>query len=106
MCIIILGSILPADFVLAPAAEQISEHDKAVHFAAYAILGLLAHFAFDASRRLSAAWSAVVLGGLLEVLQFFFPPRQPEILDFIANGLGVLFGFLLGNRVRSGKKVI
>lgn len=43
--------------------------------------------------------SCIAYGGLLEILQgYFFVDRSPEILDFIANTIGVGLGYWLFKR--------
>ena len=77
--------------------------DKIEHFIAYAILGLIAGFAFVTQR--AAIWLMVSLSALgitLEFCQSFVPGRSPETLDAIASVLGtcvVLSGHVL---LRSG----
>lgn len=72
--------------------------DKAGHFGAYMLLAILV-FAVVARRRWS--WSArcwsvfgglVVYGAIDEWLQGFIPGRQPDLLDFSANVLGIATG--------------
>jgi len=72
--------------------------DKAGHFGAYLLLAILV-FAVVARRGWS--WSArcwsvvgglVVYGAIDEWLQGFIPGRQPDLLDFSANVLGIATG--------------
>lgn len=63
--------------------------DKIEHFTTYAILGLIAGFAFPTQR--AAIWLVVSLSALgitLEFCQWFVPGRSPESLDAIASVLG------------------
>ena len=75
--------------------------DKLVHFLMYAALS--AELAFEMRRSgktlLPTALCAVVIaalyGGLLELIQPYFPPRSCDVLDFAADCFGACFGFIL-----------
>ena len=70
--------------------------DKALHFTAYFGLALMTTIAVRADRR--ALWWAlglVAMGGALEILQGL-TGRDADILDELANTLGVLTGLALG----------
>src|SRR3954462_869928 len=70
--------------------------DKLVHFAAYAGLALLSLLAFERRRGTLVALSMIPLGGLVEFAQRLAPGRTPDIMDALANCLGVLLGTTLG----------
>jgi VanZ family protein len=40
-------------------------------------------------------WFLTLFGALIEILQFFFPPRVPELLDLGYDFVGILLGQLL-----------
>lgn len=42
-----------------------------------------------------AVAGASAYGGLLELIQPYFPPRTCDLLDFIADAAGACFGFIL-----------
>ena len=48
---------------------------------------------------LLTAFTAVVIssayGGVLELVQPFFPPRTCDLLDFIADAAGAIVGFVI-----------
>lgn len=70
--------------------------DKALHFTAYFGLALMTTIAVRADRR--ALWWAlglVAMGGALEILQGL-TGRDADILDELANSLGVLTGLGIG----------
>jgi len=76
--------------------------DKGVHCLEFAILAFLLSFGFFKSLRspikdkaLMTIFSGFLLGLLDEVHQHFVPQRQFEILDIIADGMGILIGFIL-----------
>jgi VanZ family protein len=70
--------------------------DKAEHFIAYFGLASMASLAIGFRRRLGwAILGVVLLGGALEVVQYF-AGRDAELMDFVANTLGALTGTLAG----------
>lgn len=69
--------------------------DKIVHFAVFAVNGLLSLPAFPRRGRRAALCGLLVLGIGLEVLQGWVPHRQATIGDAVANSLGVAFAWLL-----------
>ena len=63
--------------------------DKGVH---------LVEFILEASPRTKSAWvliSGILLGGMIEIYQYFLPTRSFEILDLVADSLGILIGLFL-----------
>ncbi|HQP25973.1 MAG TPA: VanZ family protein [Smithellaceae bacterium] len=75
--------------------------DKLYHCAAYSWLALLPVIGFaDRRTALTAAFSMIILGLLLETGQYFIPGRMFSVPDILANTLGVILGILLGNYLR------
>ena len=69
--------------------------DKLLHFTAYFGLAAMATVVLGLTRRTFWALVALaILGGVLEILQGF-TGRDPGVLDEVANGLGVVSGFLV-----------
>lgn len=67
--------------------------DKSLHFTAYFGLAAMATLILGIRRRLLAALVAlIVFGGLLEILQGY-TGRDPDLLDELANTIGVVAGF-------------
>ena len=69
--------------------------DKFIHFSAYLLLSLLI---FRASLTLTKALlfiGLILLGVLIEALQYTSGLRNFEYMDIIANSLGILVGFLI-----------
>ena len=94
-----IARTLPVDHV--PSFEGM---DKFVHLLMY--LGFAGALCFDhyrigvpfTSKRMivMAVVFPILYGGLIEILQEnFFPPRSGEWLDWLANSLGVVIGYLL-----------
>ena len=99
---VIVGSLLPGDSRILAKAMQIAGNDKAAHFVAYTMLGVLAMFSFQRRiQAMPAAASMVLLGGLLELAQKYAPGRSPEVADEVANLLGVACGVLLAILARA-----
>ncbi len=90
LALVIWGELAPS------AGEALPYWDKALHFTAYFGLSLMATIAVKADRR--ALWGVValiVLGGTLEIIQRLVG-RDAELLDEVANTLGVVTGWALG----------
>lgn len=85
-----LFAIVPQD--MAPKIGSLS--DKGTHFIAFAVLTLLFRFAY------SALWFKTFLllsayGVFIEFSQSFTPNRSVELLDVVADVVGVGIGLLL-----------
>ncbi|MEK6791803.1 MAG: VanZ family protein [Deltaproteobacteria bacterium] len=86
---------------LAPEVQGI---DKLYHFAGYAIMGLLWTRALVrgrvkgvyGGRIIIIAWAISFLFGVfIEVCQAYTPPREGDVFDAVANGLGALAGAVM-----------
>ncbi|MDW8260370.1 MAG: VanZ family protein [Gammaproteobacteria bacterium] len=76
---------------------RLAESDKVLHFAAFTVFA--AWFSSITTRRRWPATSAMLLlyGTLIEVAQGAMPTgRSAELLDLVADALGIGLGFLLG----------
>lgn len=105
-------ALIIAVLSLTPEPEKIisvSLWDKLSHFLAYGSLALtLGHaLAVTGWTRGSLIVAGIVLstiyGGLMEGLQYFSPPRTPELMDAFSNFLGSCVGmasFALLNSLR------
>jgi VanZ family protein len=81
---------------LTPHPPAMGESDKVLHFLAYFGLAGLASTALRYRRAvILAALGLILLGGVLEVLQMF-TGRDAELLDEVANTIGVLSGTCAG----------
>jgi len=66
--------------------------DKLNHFAAFAVLALLADYAFPASRFGAAKILALAgYGVAIEAVQTLLPHRQGSLLDLVADAAGIGF---------------
>ncbi|MGF1643875.1 MAG: VanZ family protein [Thiotrichales bacterium] len=75
---------------------EMPHFDKLVHLLMYATL---AAWFLQLARSPNAVWLIMIglagYGAALEVLQGFFPPRTPSMLDVVANTCGVLLAATL-----------
>jgi len=73
--------------------------DKLLHFVLYGVLGALLGSGWHAAGRRPSPALIVAAGALAglydEWYQQFVPTRSSDALDWIADGLGILAGFLL-----------
>ena len=87
--------------------------DKVFHLMEFILLGFLLSLGYflslEASPRKKSAWvltSGILLGGIIEIYQYFLPTRSFEILDLAADSLGILIGlfvFLYLSRTERGR---
>jgi VanZ family protein len=80
--------------LMPPALDVSSGHtDKIVHLAGYALL-MFWWAQIVTRRRWRLATAVVLFGVLIELLQGLTPDRLPDLLDALANSIGVLIGWL------------
>ena len=86
---------LVAYLSLAPVTTHIPASDKTLHFVTYCGLSAFFTSLVQASRSLwLVAPGLVLFGVLLEILQGLTGYRYFELMDMLANGLGVMAGLL------------
>ena len=68
--------------------------DKTNHVLGFAVLAVLGCRAYHAHVAMTL-FGLLLYGGLIEVLQFFTPDRQAEWEDLIADGIGILAGYVI-----------
>ena len=97
-----LGIVAVFVFSLGPASTlptAMQHADKLVHLASYGILMFWWAQLYTVSReRVRLAIALVLLGIIIEWLQGFTPTRQSDVLDALANTIGILLGWLLAHR--------
>lgn len=77
--------------------------DKVVHLLMYfALSGIMTIDLRRAGKPLRQAWLPallipIVYGGLIELIQPYFPPRSCELADWLSDAIGALLGTLLSN---------
>ncbi|PKO61091.1 MAG: VanZ family protein [Betaproteobacteria bacterium HGW-Betaproteobacteria-17] len=80
--------------LMPPALDVSSGHtDKIVHLAGYALL-MFWWAQLVTRRRWRLAVAIMLFGVLIELLQGLTPDRLPDLLDALANSMGVLIGWL------------
>lgn len=81
--------------------------DKAAHFVMYGIGGGLAAWAGRTQGSARAAWIALILviltGAADEIHQRTVPGREADIMDWVADGAGAIFVFLIVDRLMKRK---
>jgi len=90
-----ISAILPQD--IAPTLGPIS--DKWTHLLAFSVLTLLLRFAYRITI-IQTVFSLFLYGILIEVSQYFTPNRCAEILDVVADMIGVAIGVVLAYAFR------
>jgi VanZ family protein len=82
-----------------PRVPGLASNDKLVHFALYAVLGMLLAWGKRASPVRVPHWLAVAFGltygAVDELHQRFVPFRMPSAADWVADAVGVFTGYLL-----------
>ncbi len=100
---ILVLSILPLDQL--PLASPLS--DKIEHLVAYGLVALMGFLAASTvQRRVLLGLFMVVMGITLEFIQAEVPGRFFEVLDMVANGLGVLIAGVVAGvyyRIKSSR---
>jgi hypothetical protein len=90
-CVVVWGELRTVDQVFLPDAN-----DKILHFIAYFGLSGLATVSLDGRRSVFYAMAALIfMGGALEIIQGMVG-RDAELMDEVANTLGVLLGAGVG----------
>lgn len=88
-----------------PRLPMFPNADKLVHFLMYAALSAALTWGMRRSGKtvvftaLGAIAIASAYGGLLELIQPYFPPRTCDLLDFIADAAGAGFSFILTDTI-------
>ena len=101
-CIIVLLSLLPSSSIPSNPMTTWRGFDKFVHFSMYAVLSFTLFFEMRCEKGCIAKYilTAILIlsfSSLLELFQKLFNAleRSAELLDFVANLLGILAGLIL-----------
>ena len=84
-----------------PPIPLFENADKLMHFMMYMCLSCVITFNQRMSGKalLLTAFTAIAIsvayGGVIELVQPFFPPRTCDLLDFIADSAGAIVGFVI-----------
>ena len=85
-----IAAIVPQD--MAPQLGSLS--DKSTHFIAFAVLALLLRVAYPVTL-LQTFLLLLFYATFIELSQFFTPNRNAELLDVVADVIGIGIGLLL-----------
>ncbi len=75
--------------------ENLNLWDKASHFIAYMILFIIVKKVHTKSNYLTCAIICFVYSFILECIQYFVPNRYFDVLDMLANALGMVLGMAI-----------
>lgn len=90
--VVVVLSLLPQD----QTVIQVPFTDKVAHFITYMFLTFIALISSTQKHSVLMILALQILIGVcVEFAQSFTPDRTPELLDVLANSLGVLVGALL-----------
>ncbi len=84
-------------FSLTPIEHKVSENvwDKASHFVAYLLLFMFVRKVHIRFNYLTCVVICCSYSFIIECIQYFIPDRQFDLLDMLANVLGVFLGVIL-----------
>lgn len=89
---VVVASLVPARTVEALLGDL---NDKFEHAAAYGALMIWFGGTCGRSRQIWVGIALVVLGGAVELAQGLTPTRTPDVLDLLADAVGVLLALVL-----------
>ncbi len=76
--------------------------DKGAHFLEFAVLAILLFFGYFKSsgadpkmKAFLTFFTAIILAIADEIHQYFIPGRESNLLDVVADGVGIIFGLFL-----------
>ena len=104
---IVLLSLLPMPDMKVGAYVPLA--DKWTHMVMYGVLTLAIWIDYKRSHRCRNAWrlfvfaflAPIAMGGVLELMQAHLTTcRSGEVLDFVANTIGVVLGSVVGSLIR------
>lgn len=88
------GTIVWLSLTPSPPTIDLEQGDKLGHFAAYGLLMLWFCFLYRSKpARLAYGAGFIAMGVALEFIQRMLGYRTYEVLDMVANGIGVLLGW-------------
>jgi VanZ family protein len=75
--------------------------DKFEHIAAFIVFTFLMYFSFNKVNYITIFLTGLGYGILIEIIQHFLPYRVADVMDIIANIIGLLTGLLMIKIIRS-----
>jgi len=89
---------------------KFEQSDKFYHTGMYFLLSLLPFvYSINITKATFLSLISLMVGIILECMQFFVPFREFSMMDICANELGILLGIIVGVRIRKylfGKGII
>jgi VanZ family protein len=101
LIVVVIGSLLPGDSTVMKELDSLAINDKIEHFLAYAGLALVPTLHETMAKLKGFLAFAAIMGVLLELGQLLVPGRTCDVYDALADGAGILAGFLLGLAIRA-----
>ena len=99
---VVLVSLLPNPQIPGP---DLPWRDKWGHLLAWGwIMGWFCQLDEPAPVRARRLIMLALLGAGLEVAQSFYPQREGDVVDVVANVSGLVLGWLVGRRLSHGRK--
>jgi len=99
---LLVGGVVYLSLTPEPPDVEVAGADKLGHFFAYLMLMIWFCALYAGWPRVAHAVGLITLGVALEILQGMTAYRYPEVLDVVANTLGVACGWGLGLGPASG----
>ncbi|RUO20482.1 hypothetical protein CWE08_08260 [Aliidiomarina iranensis] len=103
LVVVVVSALFVVQTPPTPAAASFPNADKVVHFGLFFILATTMHLAFRA-RLLIAIPLLLVYAVVIEIVQHHIPGRGAEVLDVVADMLGVLAFYLARALYKNRKK--
>ena len=80
---------------------EFEQSDKFYHMGMYFLLSLMPFvYSINITKAIFLSLGSLMVGIILEYIQFFVPVREFSIMDICANELGILLGIIIGVRIR------
>ena len=89
VCIIVLASLKNS-----PSLGPITSYDKFNHLAAFFVLSFVFELSHPHLKPLFKVLLLIAFGTFIELLQAFIPWRSAELLDVVADGIGISIFYL------------
>ncbi len=90
LCLIVFFSIVPQDVNSLLSGMRFTKSGFFQHVFGYFVLSVLACLAFKGNNIWVILVGILILGGILEIIQYVLPARTFNIYDLLANLAGVL----------------
>ncbi len=106
---IVIFILSTAHFNAVPKIAKFQSSDKFAHILIYLLLGFVAYFNYSKDQLLRIKYPNLIFtlfaililyGGAIEIIQeLFFKPRSAELLDWVADMVGLVSGGMIGRYI-------